>query len=636
MLAVLCLALIQTNKVPLDVLFSLPQQTAAQISPDGQHISFLAPSDGHLTVWMEPLGSHDAQPIFKSEKDIDNYRWAPDGKSVLFFQDNDGDEAYHLKSASVDTGEVKDLTPFKGVTAQNLIVDANHSSEFLVGMDKRSPGVFDMYRINVATGEATLDTENPGDVLSWTVDSKFQIRACSAIDSKDASTYVRVRDDAKSAWRELFHAPFEKSLQTAQYQGGSSVVGFCDNDQHLLVVDALHSDTGQLEEWDAPSAKFIRKVFGDSGADVSDDGSLNDGTTHYAVLTDLKTGDALAVATDPGVTLWHPMSSSYAKEFTRFDKFQPCDLSIASRSADDNLWLVHISSSVIPGRYYLLNRKQRKMEVLFDEFPQLSPYQFGAELVTSYKARDGLRIPVYLTLPPAATGKLPLVVLPHGGPWSRDNYGFDSIVQFLATRGFAVLQPQFRGSTGFGVPFVNAATGEWAANMSDDVVDGVNWAIKSGFADPKRIGILGGSYGGYEALTAAWQNPDVFKCAVEMSGPVDIGSLVAQFKQTWAPVRERWIRRIGGDPSVDKSLNEKISPLFHVDAIKCPVLVMQGANDPRVKQSQAETIVKALKAKGVPVEYVLYPDEGHGISQPKNQVDFFTKAEKFLIANLGH
>lgn len=634
MVAALCFALIQTSKIPLDVLFSPPQQTAAQISPDRQHISYLAHSDGHLTVWMMPIGTHDAQPLFKSTSDIGNYKWSPDGKSVLFFQDNAGDEVYHLMSASVDGGAIKDLTPYNGVTAQNLFVDSKHPTEVLVGMNKRTPGVFDMYRVNLSTSEATLDTENPGDVLSWTVDSKFQIRACSAIDLKDASTYVRVRDDAKSPWKELFHAPFEKSLQTAQYQGGSSVVGFCANDTHLLVINALHSDTGQLEEWDIATSKFLRKVFGDSVSDISEDDETGDGVTRFRVLQDMQTGDAVAVATDPGVPIWHALNRSYSGDLARFDKFQPCDLGVVSRSGDDQLWVVHVSSSVLPGRYYLLDRKKRKLEALFDEFPQFQPYNFGAELVTSYKARDGMRIPVYLTLPPNSTGNPPLVVVPHGGPWVRDSYGFDAMAQFLATRGYAVLQPQFRGSTGFGITFLNAATGEWAGKMSDDVIDGVEWATKAGFADSKRVAIMGGSYGGYETMTALWQNPDLFRCAVEMSAPVDVGTLIAQFKNTWAPIRERWIRRIGGDPSVDKTLNEKISPLYHVDAIKSPVLVMHGKNDPRVQQGQAEAIVKALKDKGITVEYVLYPDEGHGINVPRNQIDFFGKAEKFLADNL--
>jgi len=635
MLAAVCLALAQSDMVPLDVLFSHPDKTNAQISPDGQRISFLSESDGHVTVWVEPIGTHDASPVFKAAEDVENYTWSLDGKRVLFFQDHDGNEVSHLMSATVDSGEVKDLTPFDGVTAQGLIVDRQHADQALVGMNKRTRGVFDMYRINLSTGESTLDTENPGDVLSWTVDSKFVIRACSAIDAKDASTYVRVRENTSSPWKELFHAPFERSLQTAQYQGGSSVIGFSSQDQHLLVVDALHSDTGQLEEWDIASGKMLRKVFGDSAADIAEDQSAQDGVTHYSVLTDSKTGEPNAVATDPGVTLWHAIDRSYEKEFARLDKFQPCDVSISSRSADDNLWIIHISSAVIPGRYYLLDRKKRKMEALFDEYPQLLPYHLGAELVTSFKARDGMRIPVYLTLPPNAASKPPLIVMPHGGPWARDSYGFNPWVQFFATRGYAVVQPEFRGSAGFGLSFINAATGQWAAKMSDDVIDSVQWATKTGFGDDKRVAIFGGSYGGYEALTALWQNPDMFKCGIELSGPADVGSLVTQMKQTWAPIRERWIRRIGGDPSTDKDLNNRISPLFHVDSIKAPLLIMQGKNDPRVPQSQAETIVKALKDKGLKVEYVLYEDEGHGISKPKNLIDFFSKAEKFLSENLA-
>jgi len=629
MLAALCLVVAQYKPIPLEVLFSPPQRTAAQISPNRQQITFLAPDNGHMTVWAQPIGSRDAHPIFHTDSDIGNYKWSPDGNSVLFFQDKDGDEVFHLMAANASTGDVKDLTPFDGITAQGLITDTNHPAEVLVGMNKRDHGVFDMYRINLATGESTLDTENPGDVLSWNVDSKFQIRACSAINLKDASTYVRVRDDAKGAWRELFHAPFEKSLQTAQYQGGSSVVGFCDADQHLLVVDALHSDTGQLEEWDVPSGKYLRKVYGDSGADVAEDANT-DGVVRYRVLTDSKTGDATAVATDPGIPVWHALDRSVAKELPRFDKFQPCDLAIVSRSADDQLWVVEVSSNVIPGRYFLLDRTTRKMEALFDEYPQFSEYNFGAELVTSYKARDGVRIPVYLTLPANSSGTPPLILLPHGGPWVRDEYGFDPFAQFLATRGYAVLQPQFRGSVGFGLSFLNSATGQWSGKMSDDLIDGVQWAIKSGFADPDRIGVFGGSYGGYATLTALWQNPDLFKCGVEISGPADVGTLIAQFRSTWAPLRARWITRIGGDPSTDKAFNEKISPLYHVDAMKAPMLIMHGKNDTRVQESQAEAIVKALKNKGVSVEYVLYPDEGHGIGNPANQLDFFSRAEKFL------
>lgn len=407
----------QSEKVPLDALFSPPAQTNAQISPDKQHISFLAPSDGHLTVWLEPIGSHDAQPLFKSDSDIGDYKWAPDGKSVLFFQDREGDEVFHLFSASVDTGTIKDLTPFDHVTAQNLITDAQHPDEILVGMNKRSPGLFDMYRLNLSTGNATLDTENPGDVLSWRVDSKFQIRACSAIDLKDASTYVRVRDDAKSPWRDLFHAPFEKSLQTAQYQGGNSVIGFCDGDQHVLVVDALHSNTGRVEEWDVASGKLLKAVSSNDKADVDSDYGASDGTIHYFVLTDPKDGSVQAARYDSGIPAWQATDHRVDQDLAQFARFQPCNLTITSRASDDSAWVVHITSSVIPGRYYYFDRKKHRMDALFDEYPNLATYSFGAQVLVSYKARDGREIPAYLTLPPDTSGAVPLVLMPHGGPW---------------------------------------------------------------------------------------------------------------------------------------------------------------------------------------------------------------------------
>jgi dipeptidyl aminopeptidase/acylaminoacyl peptidase len=617
--------------IPREVLFGNPERTAPQLSPDGAQISWLAPTkEGVQNVWARPFAeaAGAGRPITNEpRRPIWWYTWAGDGKHILYLQDDGGDENDHLYSADLATGNVRDLTPFRGVKAQNVVTSVDHPGEVLAALNLRDRESFDMYRIDLATGAVTLAAQNPGDVLTWTTDNDFVIRAATAFDPKTAQTVIRVRDAADQPWRDLVVMPFERALFGGQAVGGSQIAGFAPDGKSLLINSALTTDKAQIVSVDLATGKPLAVLASDPESDV-------DGWLEPSVLIHPTTHALQAVEFDPGTPRWSFLDTEMGADFARLGGEVPGFLDLQSRDRADRKWLVRASRSDAADSYVLYDRDTKKVTPLFSDNPALARYKLAEKKVVVIKARDGLPLVSYLTLPPGVEAKkLPLVLLIHGGPWARDGSWFEPDVQLLANRGYAVLQVNYRSSTGFGLKFLNAGNHEWGRGTQEDLYDAVRWAIDQGIADPQRIAAMGGSGGGYATLRALSMRPDLFACGVDIVGPGDIATLFRSFPKYWSGILTRWRLRVG-DPEKDDALNRAISPMYHVDAIRDPLLIGQGQNDPRVTIANSDAMVKALRAAKREVVYIVYPDEGHGFGRPENNLDFYGRVEEFLAEHL--
>jgi dipeptidyl aminopeptidase/acylaminoacyl peptidase len=626
----------QGNLIPREILFGNPEKEQPEISPDGMKLSYLAPSDkGVQNIWIKTIGKNDDRMISNDEKQgIYFYAWAYNNKQILYIQDRFGDENWHLFSTDIDSGTTRDLTPFLGVKAQNLRKDEDFPDEVLIGLNLRDRRIFDMHRINLKTGAVMLEAENPGDVIGWTTDHDFVIRAATAFRPDDQSTVLRVRDAADKPWRDLIIWPFEDSNFLGQVNGGTMTVGFTPEGNHLYVTSSLNSPTFRLEKVPLRTREAVQVMAEDPKADIWSYQD-KDGTDVAGVEMIYKKGlvDAVIVSYDKPRYIF--LNPEFEKDTSFLQKQHDGFPFIESKDVSRKKWVVHFEQDDAPRAYYLYDRVSKKLDLLFENQPKLHKYKLAKMEPVEIKSRDGLTLVGYLSLPVGVEPKnLPMVMNPHGGPWYRDDWSYLPEVQWLANRGYAVLSVNFRGSMGYGKKFLNAGNGEWARNMQNDITDAVKWAIDKGIADPKRIGIFGGSYGGYATLVGITSTPELYSCAVEAVGPANVRSLLESFPEYWKPVKARWIRRIG-DVEKDDELNRRISPLFHVDKIRVPLLIAHGANDPRVKLSESEEIVKAMRAKNLDVTFVVYPDEGHGFMRPENNFDFYGRAEEFFGKCLG-
>lgn len=600
--------------IPREVLFGNPERAAPQISPDGKHLAYLAPDQKNvLQVWVRTLGKTDDKQVTHDEKrGIRQYYWAYDNKQLLYLQDVGGNENFHLYAVRLDDDKTRDLTPFEGVRAQGVDRDDDHPNEVIVGLNKRDRKVFDVHRIDLTTGKETLDTENPGNVVNWTTDTDFVVRAATTV-NPDGSWDILVRDTAKDPWRKLIHINPEEEGAAADF----------GKDKNTLYVISNHgANTQRLLRVDTATGKES-VVAEDKQYDVS------------GLLTQRKTNKPLAVAFTKARTEWQILDDSVKEDFAALAKLQRGEFSVVSQTLDDQTWLVAYSRDDGPTAYYLYDRKAKKGEFLFTNQPKLEKVTLAQMDPIEFKAQDGLTIRGYLTKPVGVEPKnLPTVLLVHGGPWARDTWRLDPMVQWLANRGYAVLQVNFRGSTGYGKEFLNAGNREWAGKMHQDLIDGVNWLVKQGVADPKKVAIMGGSYGGYATLVGLSFTPDVFAAGVDIVGPSNIVTLLKSIPPYWAPLKALFSKRVG-DLEKDEEFLHQRSPLYRADQITKPLLIGQGANDPRVKQPESDQIVKAMRDKMKEVQYVVFPDEGHGFARPENRLQFFAIAEEFLAKHLG-
>lgn len=619
--------------IPRKVFWSNPSYAEPAISPDGGSLAYLARSRaGVMNLWVRTLTDrHDQAVTDDRAGDVGGIEWAPDNRHVLFIKQNGGDEDWHVLSIDVTTRQIRDLTPFLGVRAENLMTDVRHPREILVGLNLRDRRFSDMYRVNLETGAITLDARNPGDVVEWLADAALTIRACVALDSSTANTVLRVRSSRSAPWHTLQVWPFLEAGNDRDQR----LIEFSRDGRTLVALSPVGSPTSRFVSIDLASGRVRDSLPADPRADVWCPLDLAGAFSRAQVMLHPRTGAVQAYGVDPRIPEWKVLDPSLRPDFEALARVHRGAMEMLGRDAADRRWVVEFYTDDGPAIYYLWDRHAQSAESLFVDYPEHLSLPLAHQKPFTIHARDGLKLPCYLTLPLGVPAKkLPLILHPHGGPWARDDWGYDPEVQWLANRGYAVLQVEYRGSTGFGKAFINASIGEMGTGaMQNDLTDAVHWAIQEGIADPTRIGVYGESYGGYATLAALTFTPGIYACGVDVVGPSNLRTLVQSFPPYWAARKKRWLLRMG-DVLADDALNQRISPLFHVDRMRAPLLLGHGQNDPRVKIAESERIVEALRRRGLPVTFVVYSEEGHGFARPENNDDFSGRLEEFLAKYL--
>ena len=600
--------------IPREVLLANPKRSQPTLWPDGTRIAYLAPNERDaLQIWVRTLGQTDDRCVTAARRSIQNYKWGWDSNLILYAQDNDGDENDHICTVDLQTGNARDLTPWQGVRCQNTMTSAKRPGEILAVLNVRDRKLMDVWRIDLRTGAAALEVENPGNVERWVADDDLVVRA-ARVRTPDDGFEVLVRADYASPWRTLFStAPDEWVLP----------LGFNQDGRDLFLLSSLGSDT-------------IRVVAREIESGVESVIAAMDGFDADSVMIHPTRQVIQAVSFEPGRRQWSVIDSGIAADFEAIRSLDGGDFRIASRDFDDRKWIVEFQSAHRSTRYFLWDRAAKKAGFLFSDRTELDQLQLAEVRPIKYRARDGIEVHGYLAIPAGLEPRnLPLVLNVHGGPWLRDYWTLNLWTQLLASRGYAVLQPNFRGSMGYGMKHLHAGDRQWGLAMQDDLTDAVRWAVAEGIADPARVAIIGLSYGGYAAVAGAAFTPDLYKCAIDLCGNCNLFTMIRSFP-SYIAMRALWNARVGNpdDPADQESLINA-SPLFAADRIRIPLLIALGANDSRVKQSEAEQIVAAIEKNGGTATYVLYSDEGHGITRPSNRMDFLARAEKFLAEHLG-
>jgi len=601
--------------IPREVLFGNPERASAQLSPDGTRLTWLAPLDGVLNVWLADAAGAGARPVTRdTDRGVRFYTWAHDNRHILYLQDVGGDENWRLHQVDPESGVDDDLTPYPDVQVQLLAHDRHRPHELLVAMNQEDAQLHDVYHLDLRTRVLTLVVKNPGDVSGWVADRDLVVRGALATTS-DGGSILRIRDTADAPWHDLIVWDSSDALT-------SGPVGFTGDGRALHLLDSRGVNATRLLRLDLATGAQ-RVVAEDARYDVG------------GVVVHPDTREVQLVAFTRARQEWVVLDETLADDVAALRALNPGDFDIVDRTHADDRWIVAFTQDAGGVSYWTYDRATRTGAFLFHTRPDLARYTLCEMRPIALTARDGLQLEGYLTLPPHPVSRpLPLVLNVHGGPWHRDVWGYDPEAQWFANRGYACLQVNFRGSTGYGKDFVNAANREWGGRMHDDLVDAVRWAVEQGHADPERVAIYGGSYGGYAALVGATFTPELFRCAVDIVGPSNLITFIETIPPYWSTFLAMLKERVG-DPETEPDFLRSRSPLTHVDRLRIPLLIAQGANDPRVKQSESEQIVAALEAKGIPHEYMLFPDEGHGFAKPENRLQFYAAAERFLAEHLG-
>ncbi len=598
-----------------DILFGNPEKTSPRLSPDGTRMSYLAPVDGVLNVWVGGLGSAEVVPVTKDTlRGIRMYAWAEDNRHILYLQDKGGDENWRIYAVNLESGDTRDLTPFEGVQARIAAMDKEFPNEILVSLNKESQQLHDIYHLDLTSGELTRVTENPGNVIGWVPDANFEVRAATAANEL-AGYDLLYRETSESEWETIASWSSENALNSAP-------LTFSKDGKSLYMIDSRDVNAARLVAMNLASRE-IEVIAEDPMYDVTN------------VMFDPDTYDVQAVYFEKERQEVVVLDEDVREDLETIAAIHHGDYSIVSRDNADDTWLIGFSADDGPVSYYSYDVPTNASEFLFFHKPMLAEYNLASMEPVQFTARDGLVVHGYITFPPGVEREnLPMVLNVHGGPWYRDSWGYNPEAQWFANRGYICLQVNFRGSRGYGKDFLNAGDREWGGKMHDDLIDAVDWAVEMGYADPEKVAIYGGSYGGYAALVGATFTPDVFCCAVDMVGPSNLITFLNSIPPYWETMREMLHRRVG-NPETEEEFLRSRSPLFKVDQIKIPMLIAQGANDPRVKQAEAEQIVDALKKNSVDYEYLLFEDEGHGFARPENRLKFYAAAEEFLAKHLG-
>lgn len=601
------------TQIPLENFFKNPEKIDYQVSPDGTYFSFMAPYENRLNLFVQKIGSDTTIRITsETERDITASMWAGNNR-ILFIKDTGGDENYQLYGVNIDGTDLKSYTNFPNV--RTTIIDPLRKIDSLViiGMNKRNPQVFDPYRLNLNTGELTLLAENPGNIQGWMTDHDGKLRVANAIvDGVNNQILYRETEDQ----------PFQPVL-TTNFKETVSFAVFTPDNKMVYALTNIGRDKTALVLMDPKTCEEKEVLYMNDKYDISD---LN-----YSEKKNRLTVVACEGHKD---MIRHYFDKDEEEIRKKLEAQLPgYNVGVTSMSKDENIRMIYAGNDRTYGTYYLYNVKKNKLTKVADIAPWIKEEEMCAMNPITYTSRDGLTIEGYLTLPKGYTMEnaknLPVVVNPHGGPWIRDSWGYNPEVQFLASRGYAVLQMNFRASTGYGRKFTELGYKQWGQTMQNDITDGVKWLIKEGIADPKRVAIYGASYGGYATLAGVTFTPDLYACAVDYVGVSNLLSFMNTIPPYWKPLLDMMHEMIG-DPETDKEMMEKYSPVFHVDQIKAPLFIAQGANDPRVNKAESDQMVEALKKRGVEVEYMVKENEGHGFSNEENKFDFYRAMEKFL------
>ncbi|MBE2181562.1 MAG: S9 family peptidase [Chthoniobacterales bacterium] len=599
--------------IPLRDFFRNPEGASYQVSPAGDYISWMAPWESRLNVFVQPVGGGEPRRLTDATKrDISGYFWAANDQ-LVYLQDDGGDENFHLFAVDADGGNRRDLTPFPGVrvgVVDDLRDDEDH---LLISMNKRDARVFDVFRINTRTGEMELVAENPGSVSDWVTDHDGKVRVAVQTDGVNTELLYRATEDE----------PFQKVLVT-DFRESVDPLFFTFDNKELYASSNLGRDKAAIVRLDPATGEELEVVFEHPEVDAE------------ALLSSEKRKVITGATFTRDKREYHFFDDWRRDLQAKLEKKLPgTEVAIGSMNRDEDKVVLRTHSDRTRGAFWYYDLQKDELRKLADVSPWLDEEQMAPMEPVRITVRDGLELPGYLTLPPGVEAKnLPAVLYVHGGPWARDRWGFDGTAQFLANRGYAVLQVNFRGSTGYGREFWEKSFKQWGKTMQDDLTDAAKWLVDRGIADPSKIAIYGGSYGGYAALAGMAFTPDVYAAGISFVGPSNLFTLLASVPPYWEPMRKMQYEMIG-DPEAEEALLREASPLFSADRISSPLLIAQGANDPRVKKAESDQIVEALKARGIDVPYIVKGNEGHGFSNEENRLYFYRAVERFLAKHLG-
>lgn len=608
--------IMKAKQIPLEDFFKNPEKTSYQISPGGTYYSFKAPYQDRMNIFVQKIGADTAIRITsETDRDIMGYFW-PNDYQILYLKDTGGDENWKLYGVNVDGSNPVCYTDFEGVRT-DIIDDLPEFPDYvIIGMNKRNPQVFDPYRLNLKTGEMEMLAENPGNIQGWIFDHDAKLRAATAI-VDGINSQILYRETEKDEFKPVLTTNFKESL---------SPVFFTFDNKNVYAISNLGRDKAAVVVFDIVNGKEIEVLYENKDYDVE--------SIFYSRKRKVLTS-----------------ASFYSEKRNRFffdqetrmmveriqGEFPQYEIGISAITDAEDKMIVRTYSDKSLGAYFLYDKKADRLTKIAEVSPWLDEKQMADMIPVTYQARDGYTIPAYLTLPKGYTletaKNLPVIVNPHGGPWARDYWGFNPEVQFLANRGYAVFQMNFRGSTGYGRNFWEASFKQWGLKMQDDITDGTNWLIKKGIADPERLVIYGASYGGYATLQGIVKEPELYSAAVDYVGVSNLFTFMKTIPPYWEPYLQMMYEMVG-NPVTDSLQMAATSPVLNAEKIKTPLFIAQGANDPRVNKAESDQMVEALKARGIVVEYMVKDNEGHGFYNVENRYDFYRAMEKFLSQNL--
>lgn len=602
--------------IPLEDFFKNPKKSAYALSPDGEYLAYLAPYKNRKNIFVQKIGSETSQRVTSvTDRDLSGFFWGNNDR-LLYVRDFGGDENFHLFSVTKDGEDEKDLTPFEKVRAE--IIDALPEDEhhLIVGTNQRNPQIYDPYRLNINTGNLTLLAENPGNISSWITDHDGKLRAATATDGVNTSILYRATEEEE--FQSVLTTSFKETVYPLYFD--------FDNSETVYALSNLGRDKVAIVKMNIRTAEELELIYEHPEVDI----------------TYLSYSRKRKVPTTISYTTWkrqhHFLDKKVESLYTRMRKdLGDYEIAITSTNEEEDKFIVRTYSDRSLGAYYFYEAATDTLQHIADVSGWLQEEQLAEMKPIQYTTRDGLTIHGYLTLPKGVKAKnLPIVVNPHGGPWARDSWGFNPEIQFLANRGYAVLQMNFRGSTGYGRKFLEASYKQWGLTMQDDITDGVQWLIDKGIADPKRIAIYGGSYGGYATLSGITKTPNLYACAIDYVGVSNLFTFMQTIPPYWELYREMLYEMVGDPNNEADSIQMRAnSPVFHVDKIKVPLLIAQGAKDPRVNQDESDQMVEALQQRGIDVEYLLKENEGHGFRNEENRFEFYRAMERFLEQHMA-